>query len=715
MGIFYIISLIILIAGFLSVKKSDKKLNFIKWLLITITLVYAYNIVVGMVLGILNIKAYIWLLGVINIGITMMITTRVIFNHEYQKYEVTKFGIAGLLIILVMFGVMFVKDLYIYNGDISHGAVDSAIHYRAAKHYADNLKIFINCEDKSFFNFNIMQTGAYINDGIFMKVVNNITGLEYSYIYQIFETLTLFISGLAFYAFFMDKIKTKRGFVASLVLFGLYIYGYPYNSWFYGFSYLSVGIAMSALLLSVVELLYSEDKIRKIVSIPLIIITSIGLIFSYSLFVPPIFASICIYCFLKDISNKEVKKYFKFFGTNTIIVTVLLLLVTAAGIVYLFIPSFYIEGQTNLISALKIDGAIYEEKYMNFIAYIPFAVVYCFEIARRLKNRTLRYQEIFSICIVGFTALIYLGMLFGLVTKYYMLKVYSILWIAIFAAVIDIVNENIDKKIFRIDGIVFFILFVLLTFKDFTIGLFNIPMIQIGIYDLEKNVYPEIKKLIAIFLSLTLVFYTVLPQLVKYIDLSNFKKIPEKFRKKYEVKGIKIAPYMYVIIWAIFVCIWVDITAGHVIGEEEKHRLPNYVGIYYSENCNWRKQVDLTHNFNENEREVVLYAREKLRDMTVENTELCTFGYYTRIWATAMLEFSSNQVGYESVVQDTRVYTVEDALSNPDKKYIVKLSSKDANEMKQYNEVLKSVKENEQIEVLFENENGFVAKIAERK
>jgi hypothetical protein len=218
-----------------------------------------------------------------------------------------------------------------------------------------------------------MQTGAYINDGIFMNVINGITGIEHCYIYQAFEVIVLFLSGLAFYSSFIDKIKTKRGLLGSLVLIGLYIYGYPYNSWIFGFSYLSVGIAMVAMLVPVVEMLYSKENVSRNIVVPLIVILSTGLIFSYCLFVPAIFAAICIYCFLKDFTQ-EGKTYLKIFKKTTILITSLLLLVTVAGIGYLFIPTFFIEGQTNLVDALKIDGEIYEERYLNFFAYIPFAI-----------------------------------------------------------------------------------------------------------------------------------------------------------------------------------------------------------------------------------------------------------------------------------------------------------------------------------------------------
>ena len=318
MGIMYILTIILLGIAFMIFKKSDQKLNFIKWIVIYFVSLFGYNVTLGMILGLLNITSHIWLLSIINIIFAILFSFKAIIKKDIQKYYVKKIEVLSLLVVFVLFGVMFVKDLYITDGNISHGAIDSAIHYRAAKHYADSLKIFINVEDKTFFNFNVMQTGAYINDGIFMNVINEITGLDYTYLYQVFETIVLFLSGLAFYVSFFDKIKTKKGFVLSLMLFALYMYGYPYNSWIYGFSYLSVGIMIIAILIPVVEALYSEEKISRKFLIPLIVILSIGLIFSYCLFVPAIFSAICIYCFLKDF-KEEGKTYFKFFKTIYII------------------------------------------------------------------------------------------------------------------------------------------------------------------------------------------------------------------------------------------------------------------------------------------------------------------------------------------------------------------------------------------------------------
>ena len=684
MVLVYLLSLLFLIFAFLVVKKSEKKQNFIKWLIIAFISIYAYNILIGMVLGMVGIRASTPILSLINAFVGVCFFWKYIIKRERQEYTCTKIQVIGFLLVLIVFAVMFVKDLYIFNGDVSHWAVDSAVHYRAAKHYADYQKIFINIEDRSFFNFNVMQPGAYINDGIFMKTIYGLTGLNYAYIYQIFETITLFASGLAFYAFFIDKVKTKRGLVGSIVLFILYIYGYPYNSWIYGFSYLSVGIVMITGLMSVVEMMFSDEEISKKFAIPMIGVLSFGLIFSYCLFVPAVFAAICIYVFLKEL--KAEKKYLIVFGKYTLIITGMLIVVTICGIGYLFIPTFFIEGQTDLVSALKIDGQIYSETYKDFIAFIPFAILYLYDLCRRIKEKKINYFDVFAVIMIGYLLLLMIGVRIEKVALYYMFKNYFIVWMVVFGAAVQMVNTYVDEKLFRLDYILMIGLFALFLLKGWGSD-----------------------KIFRTYLILVLMLYVVFPQILEKIKLSKYED--NKVYKYIKEYGLKVSVVVYVVIWGAFVGSWVWLKAGHLIGEEIKHALPNLVGIYYIENCEYRKLIDLNNNFNNNEIELATYARENLKDMTVENTELITEGYYTRIWATATLEFSSDEIPYQNVVQDTTIYTIDDAVNDETKKYIVKLVSKDRTKLDEYKEVIEQVKSIDNIEILKENDNGFVAKI----
>lgn len=671
MAIFYIISMMLLGLSFLAIKKSDEKQNILKWFILMDMCFIGLNTTLGMILGVLNIKMEIWLLSIIYLILAALMGCISFKKKEFQKYTVRKIDIFCVIVILIIFGVMFVKDLYIFHGDVTHFAIDSAIHYRAAKHYSENLKIFVNCEDKTFFNFNVMQTGAYINDGIFMNVIHSLTGMNYAYIYQIFETLMLYMTGLGLYAIVMEKIETKKGAIASLILFALYMYGYPYNTWLYGFSYLAVGNVMVVGLASVVPMLYSKDNLNKKFVLTMLVLLAIGLTFSYCLFIPFIFAAICIYCFIRDFSV-EGKTYLKMFKKTTIIVTLLLLLVAIAGFLYLFLPTFYIEGQENLVDALKADGAIYSEKYKNFIMYIPFAILYVVELYKRIKNKEITYVDVFSVLTIGFLVIMYAGMLIGKVSPYYMLKIYFVVWPVIFINSIDVVNKYIDEKIFALDKIILIILFVLCLNRISAEAIFRT------------------------YLIILLAFYVVTPYLTKNV---NFKKL-----------SLKVTPLVYVVLWGGFVFVWVWLKAGMILPEDTKHALPNLVGIYYIENCEYRKLNDLTQNFNKNDIEITTYARENIDDMTAENVGIIQDGYYSRVWATAMLEIDG-KMPYQYYIQDMTPYTIESLIKDKNKKYIVRVIPEYEDVKKASSKELKEFEEDGKIEVLFQNENGYVAKI----
>ena len=164
MDFLYVITMIILGIAFMLYKKSEEKLSFVKWLIILLLTILSYNILIAMIFGLLAIASNMFMLSIINLSFAGVLGYKAIKNKDFQKYYYSKMEIAGLLVIVVIFGIMLVKDVQIQKGNIVHIAIDSSIHYRAAKHYADNLKIFVNVEDKTIFDFNVMQTGAYIND-----------------------------------------------------------------------------------------------------------------------------------------------------------------------------------------------------------------------------------------------------------------------------------------------------------------------------------------------------------------------------------------------------------------------------------------------------------------------------------------------------------------------------------------------------------------------
>ncbi len=93
MAILYVLTLILLGISFMIFKKSEEKLNFIKWLIIYIVSLLGYNILIGMVLGLLNITSHIWLLSIINILVAVGLSYKAIKYKKVQKYFVRKIDI----------------------------------------------------------------------------------------------------------------------------------------------------------------------------------------------------------------------------------------------------------------------------------------------------------------------------------------------------------------------------------------------------------------------------------------------------------------------------------------------------------------------------------------------------------------------------------------------------------------------------------------------
>ena len=415
MDFIYVLTMIILGIAFMLYKKSEEKLSFVKWLIILILTIISYNIAIAMFFGLIAIASNMLMLSIVNLAFAALLGFKAIKNKDIQKYYFSKMEIAGLLVILIIFGIMLVKDVKIQEGDIVHIAIDSSIHYRAAKHYSDTMMAFINVEDKTFFDFNIMQTGAYVNNGILMHVVNSLSNgnISYEHTYEFFESLMMFMCGLGFYGIVMDKIKTKFGFVLSMAFYALYIYAYPYNSYLYGFSYLTVGMVTTIVMLLVTPLLYSKEKINRNFVIVLIGITGIGLIFSYCLFAPIVFAAVCIYTWLKDF-KEEGKTYFKIFKGTTLAIGFILFAVAVIGICYFMVPAHFINGQKPLSDAIKNAGAIYEELWRDIVYYVPFGILYIIELFKIIKSKKIiekiDFLDVFALLYGAFYMIMYIAM-----------------------------------------------------------------------------------------------------------------------------------------------------------------------------------------------------------------------------------------------------------------------------------------------------------------
>ena len=128
--------------------------------------------------------------------------------------------------------------------------------------------------------------------------------------------------------------------------------------------------------------------------------------------------------------------------------------------------------------------------------------------------------------------------------------------------------------------------------------------------------------------------------------------------------------------------------------------MPNYVGVYFDQNCLFRGAIQAYCHFAKEQIEVVNEAK-KLTDMTADNITLISGSYNERVWATAIMELTSSR-HYSKIVQDTTLYTIEDGLNDENSKYIIRVN--ESYDLTEYEEQGNT----DEFKILFKNSRGYI-------
>ena len=461
MGIFYVLTVLAMLAVFVLVKKSTEKQNLINFCILSAILYLAFNILICMIFGCLNITTNLLFLSIVNLAVAAGIGFKIYKDKEIQKFIIRKRDILGVVICCVIVCYMAVSQYAPLSKTVANASVDACMHYSAATNFADNMKVLAKINNTTGYNFKTMQTGAYINTGIFMNVLRSVVPSLEDYVsFKLFETGVIALNILAFYMIISHKLNTKKDYVIGMILLTLYAFAYPYTSLLYGFSYLSVSIAFATALFYMADM-YTKKEVSFWVQLPGIILLGVGIIFSYCLFVPALFAFICIHVFINDFSKKEEKSYLKIFKKSTLLVTGILLVVTVLAILYLVIPTFTDSDQNKLTDAIGFDGGIYKSLYQDFLFYIPFVALFVY---KTIKEKKLNYQTLALLIIGGQALLSFIGVVVGIVSPYYYYKIYYILWILVVQIAVEVINSTKENKELYVGLVSYLVLWILIIY-----------------------------------------------------------------------------------------------------------------------------------------------------------------------------------------------------------------------------------------------------------
>ena len=459
MGIFYVLTVIALLVTFILFKKSEKKQNLINQAILSVICYLGFNILICMVFGCLNITTNLLFLSIADLIVAAGLGFKIYKDKGIQSFEVRKRDILGVLICLAIVCYMAVDQYAPLSKTVANASVDACMHYSAATNFADEMKALAKINNTTGYNFKTMQTGAYINTGIFMNIVRSVIPMWEDYVaFKVFETGITALVILAFYMLISDKLKNKKSYVVGMIFLTLYAFAYPYTSLLHGFSYLSVCL-MFATALFYMARVYEKGEINFWVQLAIIVLLGVGIIFSYCLFVPALFAFICLYVFIKDFDKKQEKSYLKLFKKSTLWVTGLLLIVTIVSIFYLVIPTFTDSDQNKLTDAIGFEGGIYKSLYQDFLFYIPFVILFIY---KTIKDKKLNFQTLAIILIGGQTFLLLLGIIGGIVSPYYYYKMYFLLWILLVDIAVEVMADLDENKEMFVMGASYLAIWVML-------------------------------------------------------------------------------------------------------------------------------------------------------------------------------------------------------------------------------------------------------------
>lgn len=422
MNIIYVLTVLGLIAVFVLKNKKEEKENILKWLFISIIIILCYNIFVCVILSFLQLKADLMILSIINTIVIIIFGIKIYRDKCIQKYYINKIDIISILIIIITTLIVSIS-FYKIPMNIKNSITDSALHYFVSKDYYDRSSLLVNNNSDvlNIWDLDFFMPGAYINTGIIFKIFSGLLSETYfCIIYQIFNIFIWNLSGILMY-FLLSKNKDKnKEKILPLIFSLIYMLSYPLNSMISGFAYLSL-----ALDIIITILIVMKEDLKYYYKIILMFLLDFGIIFTYYFFAPVVYLAIFLQIIIENLKNKE-----KIFSIkNMLNISLTLIIPGIFGVLFFIVFQFIIFGAKSVvgnITAINLQGEIYENLLTNVFIYIVIGIVY---LIYAIKNKKNELQNKMFVLSIVFTLILFIGNKLQIVSDYYFYKSYYMLWI----------------------------------------------------------------------------------------------------------------------------------------------------------------------------------------------------------------------------------------------------------------------------------------------
>lgn len=438
----YFISLVIFSVGFFRMQKSEQKLPGIPFLGITILSYMLVNTVLAGIYGLIGapICVYTISLPVMILGGILLAYSK---NHvqEYVLSRNDKIVLCFLIVLTLCFWVGYFRCKL----PIRYVSVDASVHCRWAKQIA--LQHTLN--SNLFF--------GYVNDGLFMEALLTVTGINgFYHSFAFMRIVDFFLAGLLFYSLIRELCVTRYQKIAGIVVTAFYIFGYPLYALMFGFVYFGDAVTIICFILLVLKM-YETAELKHQWILIMLNLGLFGIFTTYTMFVPSVFLGVFIDVLAvqkklgnKIISKESIVELFKVFIFPCML-----------GMAHAYVNLKEISSG----GGIGNDGGKYFDLYSNFVLLAPFVIS---TMTKRIKHH--QYDGVFWMFVttIAFTGLFLAGSWFGIVSTYYLSKMYNIIWLLCFVMVMEEIVElsRYNKEFMNAFAACIFVLSVFVIFDD---------------------------------------------------------------------------------------------------------------------------------------------------------------------------------------------------------------------------------------------------------
>jgi len=420
----YLISILCFVSAFMMLKKSEKKQNFVEWLLISFIIFACNNGIASVLLTTVSLPINLLTLSLVDLTIAGLLAVPIIRSRKMQKYSIAISDIIVTVTILIVCVMVFFVDFSGFDFCIQYETSDPTVHYGIASQIFQNSQLTIR--EQSLTAYGLVGTaGPFLTSlntaVIFMLFDGLISSLSFYKLYIIFDLFLLFLSGMVFYYAIKKFIYDKRFFAFSVFAVVLYMCGYPLNAVVFGFPELLFALIACGIIIIIGQKLY-ENEIDKYFVYPCIAVCVTGVFYSYHLLIPALLVGIgfsfLFYGF--DFRHFKLRRSMK----ENIFIILTVIVPIALGVLYLFVLPTK-AGIIDSSSAITVSGYIYGNLYMDFV--IP-GVFSLYGLITLIKRRYCSFAYTIFFAFIAFSgALLYLASK-GKVSGYYFFKISYILW-----------------------------------------------------------------------------------------------------------------------------------------------------------------------------------------------------------------------------------------------------------------------------------------------